>query len=113
MRAAKELAPFTSAQLQELLPFVDELWVPAGTQLAQEGRLCHELVIVAEGRLEARGRKGSAQLGPGDAFGWDAMRDRGLNEATVVAATSAQLIVMSHQQFRAAEALALAARNAA
>ena len=106
LRATKELAPFTSAQLEELLPFVDEQCVPAGAELAREGRLCHELLIVAGGQLEAHSKTGCARLGPGDVFGWKAMRDRGLNEATVVAASPTHVLVMSHQQFRAAEALA-------
>jgi len=106
LRATKELAPFTSAQLAGLLPFIDEQRVPAGAELAREGRLCHELLIVAGGQLETHGRSGCARLGPGDTFGWEAMRRRGLNEATVVAAGPTDVLVMSHQQFRAAEALA-------
>lgn len=106
LRATTELARFTTGQLQDLLPFIDEQSVPAGAELAREGRLCHELLIVAGGLLETHGKTGCAKLGPGDTFGWKAMRNRGLNEATVVAASPVHLLVMSHQQFRAAEALA-------
>ena len=105
LRATKELAPFTSAQLEELLPFVDEQCVPAGTELAREGRLCHELLIVAGGLLETYGQAGCKQLRPGDTVGWTAMRDRGINDATVIAVAPSHLLVMSHEQFRAADAL--------
>jgi CRP-like cAMP-binding protein len=112
LRATRELASFTTGQLQDLLPFIDERCVPAGTELAREGRLCHELLIVTGGEVEARGKRGLARLGPGDTIGWKAMRDRGLNEATVVAASPTHVLVMSHHQFHAAEALGLASRQA-
>ncbi len=105
----KELARFRSDQLEKLLPFVDEQCVPAGVELAREGQLCHEVLIVGGGWLQTHGQAGCARLGPGDTFGWDAMRDRGSNDATVVAASPAHVLVMSHQQFRAAEALTSAA----
>ena len=107
LRATTELASFTTGQLQGLLPFIDERYVPAGTELAREGSLCHELLIVAGGEVEACGKSGWAKLGPGHTIGWQAMRDRGLNEATVVAASPTHVLVMSHHQFRAAEALGL------
>jgi CRP-like cAMP-binding protein len=101
------LAGFDEARLRSLLPFIDEACIPAGSLVAQEGRLCHEFVIVAAGELETcrQGRPGS--LGPGDAFGWSEMRDRHPHSATVRAVSPAHLLVMSHEQFRAADALAL------
>ena len=109
LRGTRELAGLSEAQLRRLLPFIDEVCVVAGTRVADEGRLCHEFVIVASGLLETcrRGRPG--KLGPGDSFGWNAMRARGLNDATVVAAGPAHLLVMGHQQFRAAEGMSTAA----
>jgi signal-transduction protein with cAMP-binding, CBS, and nucleotidyltransferase domain len=86
------------------IAYFDEVAVRAGERIAVEGSPCHELVIVAEGRLEARSGERIGVLGPGDAIGWAAMERRGPNEATVVAATDARLLVMSHAQFRAAAA---------
>ena len=105
LQATRELARFTSAQLQRLLPFIDEQCVPAGTELAREGRLCHELIIVGGGLLETHGHAGRQQLRPGDTVGWMAMRARGINDATVIAVAPSHLLVMSHEQFRAADAL--------
>jgi len=105
LRATEEFAGVTTAELEDLLPFVDELSVPAGLRLAREGSFCHELLIVAEGCLGTNGQNGCAMLGPGEAFGWNAMRIRGRNEATVIAASPTHLLVMGHQQFRAVEAL--------
>jgi len=103
LRAVRELASRDDAELSALTHFMDEASVPAGTVLAQEGRLCHQLLIVATGRLEACRRGRPVLLGPGETVGWDAMRDRGRHDATVVAISEAHLLVMSHEQFRAME----------
>jgi CRP-like cAMP-binding protein len=106
LRLTKELGRHSNSQLRALLSFVDEISVPAGTQLAEEGRLCHQFLIVAEGQLETcqHGRQG--KLGPGESFGWQAMHEQGWHDATVMAATCVRLLVMSHEQFRAIKALA-------
>jgi CRP-like cAMP-binding protein len=103
--ATRELAGLRPGRLRNLLPFVDERYVAAGTEIAVEGRLCHELVIVAAGYLETSGQAGTGRLGPGDTLGWHAMWNRGRNDATVVAGSESRLLVMSHQQFRAVQAL--------
>lgn len=106
LRAAKELRGLSTAQLRRLMPYFDEQCIAAGEQLALEGGLCHQFVIVASGSLETcrQGRPGT--LGPGGAFGWQAMRDRGVYDASVYAGSPAHLLVMSHDQFRAVAALA-------
>jgi CRP-like cAMP-binding protein len=102
MRSSGHFAAWPDDALAGALGFFDEVRVPAGERLATEGTLCHEFVIVAEGLLEARSSSLLSKLGPGDSFGWSAMTARGRNEATVVAATDAVLLVMSHEQFRGA-----------
>jgi CRP-like cAMP-binding protein len=105
LRLAKELEGCNAAQLQGLLSQVDEVAVPAGTRLAQEGRLSHQFFVVAEGELETCRQGTRSKLEPGDAFGWNAMYVRGWDEATVTAASAARLLVMGHAQFRAVKAL--------
>jgi len=104
LRATTELGGWTDAQLRRLLPFVDEASVPAGQVIAEGGLLCHQLVIVASGVLETCRNGRSGRLGPGDTIGWDAMRERGTYDATVTSVSPARVLVMSHEQFRAAEA---------
>jgi CRP-like cAMP-binding protein len=101
LRAAKELSGWTDKQLRGLLPFVDEVSIPAGAVIAEAGRLCHQLVIVASGVLETCRNGRSGRVGPGDVFGWSAMGDRGAYDATVLSVSPARLLVMSHQQFGA------------
>ena len=93
--------------LRRLRPYFDEVCVRAGEQVAAEGRLCHQFFIVVEGELRSCRGGQTGRLGPGDEFGWEAMRERGVNEATVYALTDSRLLVMGHAQFRAADALAL------
>jgi len=107
LRSTKELARFSESQLRGLASYVDEQSVGAGSQLAAEGRLCHQLLIVASGRLETCRGGRRETLGPGDSFGWCAMRERGLNEANVSAVAPSRLLVMSHEQFRAIDGLTL------
>jgi CRP-like cAMP-binding protein len=101
LRAAKELTGRTDTQMRRLLPFIDEVTVPPGTVIAEAGRLCHQLVIVASGMLETCRNGRSGRLGTGDVFGWNAMRERGAYDATVQSISPARLLVMSHQQFGA------------
>ena len=79
----------------------DEVWVRAGEQIAVEGSLCHQFFVVVAGRLETCRGGARGEMSPGDDFGWAAMRDRGVNDASVRALTDARLLVMSHAQFRA------------
>lgn len=107
MSTREKIEVLRQVGLESLAGFFDEVCVPAGTLVAQEGRLCHEFVVVATGQLEACHRGRASRLGPGGALGWQAMRDRGRHAASVHAISPAHLLVMSHEQFRAADALGL------
>ena len=109
LREARDLAWLSQTRLRSLLPFFDEVRVRAGEELAVEGRFCHQFFIVVEGRLGTCRGGEPGILAVGDGFGWEAMRQRACNEASVSATCDARLLVMSHEQFRAADALALSA----
>jgi CRP-like cAMP-binding protein len=109
MTAADRLRALRSLRLESLLPYFDEVVVRAGDELAVEGRLCHQFFVVVEGRLETCRGGVRGELIAGQGFGWAAMRERGVNEASVRAMGDARVLVMSHEQFRAADALALSA----
>jgi hypothetical protein len=101
LRAVAELEPCTDLEVWSLLAYADEVRVFAGDGVAQEGRLCDELVVVVQGALCS----GSQLVGPGETVGWSEMWERATNPATVSAETDARLLVMSHGQFRAVKAL--------
>jgi len=100
LRAVPELAG-----LRDAARHFDEVRVAAGEMLAEEGGLCHQYLVVAEGTLRTQQRGQTGELGPGDSFGFSAMQSRDVNPAGVVALTEARVLVMSHAQFRAAEPL--------
>ena len=101
LRAVAELARRSDADIWSLLAYADEVRLSAGDRVAQEGRLCSQLVVVIDGTLRNRFH----QVVPGETVGWDAMWERSTNAATVTAETDARLLVMSHDQFRAVKAL--------
>jgi CRP-like cAMP-binding protein len=105
LSSTKELGALSRVQLRALLPFVDEMHVSAGTRLALEGRFCDLFLIVAAGEIESCRRGSKGKLESGDTAGWNAMHNRSRHDATLVAATNARLLVMSHSQFRAIRAL--------
>jgi CRP-like cAMP-binding protein len=101
LRALPELAHLSGSQLQGLLGHFDEITVPAGTVVARDGRLCAQYVVLLDGRLEACIDPGSRTAAAAASCGWDAMCQRGVSPATVVAVSDARLLVMGRAQFRA------------
>ena len=107
LRAAPELASYSDRDLKRLLPYFDEVTLPAGTVVAREGERCSEFVVVLNGSLHTRaGCIPARTLRAGDSLGWEAMWQRLPNDATAVVDADAQLLVMSHAQFRAIKAIA-------
>jgi CRP-like cAMP-binding protein len=105
LRALGELADRSDNDIWSLLSSTDEIRLPAGARVAQAGRYCTELVVIMEGTLRAVSNGSANRLGPGDSLGWQAMWDRSLNEATVIAETDVSLLVIGHAQFRAFKAV--------
>jgi CRP-like cAMP-binding protein len=101
LRRLPELAHLSGSDLRRLLGQFDEITVPAGTVIARAGRLCAQYVVVLDGRLETRTDRASAAVTAGASCGWDAMCERGVSPATVLAASDARLLVMGRAQFRA------------
>jgi hypothetical protein len=107
VRRINELASCQTRDLEALLPYFDEVTLSAGSQVAVEGRRCTEFVVVMDGRLNMCSAGTERRvLKAGDSFGWSAMWERGVNEATVVVEQAARLLVMSHAQFRAVKSIA-------
>ena len=107
LRSTPELARYSDSQLRPLLQYVDEVVVQEGCQVAVEGHLCSQFLIVTEGRLRAVSLHGGGHtLAAGDSWGWNEMWERSVNDATIVAETDARLLVMGHAQFRAVKAVA-------
>jgi CRP-like cAMP-binding protein len=82
--------------------YADEVDVPTGTKLAQEGRLAYEFFAIRSGTADVSldGRH-TAALGPGDFFGEIGLLAGDRRVATVVATSEMSLIVLTGSQLRA------------
>jgi len=106
LRASLQPASYSDKLLEKLLPYFDEVTLPAGSLVAREGALCSQFVVVVCGRLQATANGAQCvTLGAGDSVGWKAMWERSSNDSSVVVANDARLLVMSHAQFRAVKAM--------
>lgn len=78
----------------------DELSLPAGRHLCEQGRIGREAFVIVGGTAEVRrnGRK-VATLGPGDCVGELALLDHGPRTATVTAVTAVEVLVLGAREF--------------
>ena len=84
--------------------YADEVDVPAGTKLAEEGRFAYEFFAIQEGTAEVT-REGAvlATLGPGDFFGEIGLLSADRRVASVTATSPMRLVVLTGAQLRAIE----------
>src|SRR5690348_18338946 len=89
------------SELQTLARNTDDVPLPAGRTLIEQGKSNHNFFILLRGNADVTidGKKVST-LGAGDIFGEISMLDRGKATATVVTTTPIDALVMSHAQFR-------------
>lgn len=103
----KSVPFFSSMSKRELAAMAqqtDDLDVPAGKVLAQEGEIGHEFFVIDQGTAEVtRGGEHVADLGPGDFFGEMALLEEDRRTATVTASSPVRVIVMTRQSFRAVD----------
>jgi CRP-like cAMP-binding protein len=80
----------------------EDVKVEAGKILVSEGATGTEFFVILDGtaRIERRGRK-VADVGPGGFFGDLALLDRAPRNATVVAQTPMELLVLGQREFAA------------
>ena len=88
-------------ELGEISTLADELSLPAGTKLIEEGRQGHEFFVLVEGEVDvrAKGRKVKS-LSNGAFFGEMALVSSKPRNATVTAASPVRVLVVHEQAFR-------------
>ena len=86
--------------LQLVARRAEDVRVPTGKALVTEGETGHEFFAIISGtaRVERHGRK-IAGLGPGDAFGELALLEKAPRNATVIADTDMELVVLGQREF--------------
>ena len=90
----------SSSQLKTIKRAVDEVDVPAGKVLCDEGSVGREFFFIVTGTATVRrnGRK-IAELGPGGYFGELSLLDRKPRSATVVSTSDMTLLVLDQRRF--------------
>ncbi|MGA2521934.1 MAG: cyclic nucleotide-binding domain-containing protein [Acidimicrobiales bacterium] len=90
----------SAAQLRTIRKAVEEVTVPAGRVLCEEGTLGREFFFIVDGTASVRrnGRK-VATLEPGRYFGELSLLDRKPRSATVVSETPMTLLVLEQRRF--------------
>ncbi len=78
----------------------EDVSVPAGKELCREGEMGHQYFVILEGeaKVSRHGRK-IATVGPGDAFGELSLLSRAPRNATIVAETPMELVVLGQREF--------------
>jgi CRP-like cAMP-binding protein len=90
----------SARDLRTIRRATEEVTVPAGRVLCEEGTIGREFFLIVDGQASVRrnGRK-IATLGPGQYFGELALLDRRPRSATVVSETEMLLLILGQQQF--------------
>jgi CRP/FNR family cyclic AMP-dependent transcriptional regulator len=103
LRFLKDVPLFANCSKQSLgqiARLVDEVQLPAGHVLMQQGRIGDEFFVIVDGkvRVERDGRRIDV-LGPGDFLGEIALVDHRPRTATAVCETPCHLLVLGHREF--------------
>jgi CRP-like cAMP-binding protein len=90
----------TARERKTLRRAFEEVAVPAGKVLTEEGAIGREFFLILEGKASVlHDGRSVATLGPYQYFGELSLLDRGPRTATVVADTDMRLLVLSQREF--------------
>src|SRR2546423_6731398 len=102
LRAIPLFATLSRRDAEQVARWADEVDVPAGKHLVEQGRFAHEFFAIVSGTAEVLvdGER-VAELGPGDFFGEIALLEHQRRSATVTATTPITAIAMHERHFHA------------
>jgi len=86
--------------LQLVARRAEDVRVAAGKTLVSEGETGHEFFVILQGtaKVSRQGRK-IASIGPGAAFGELALLEKAPRNATIIAETDMELVVLGQREF--------------
>ena len=100
LKAVPLFAKMSKKELDLMVRQADHLRYPARHTVVRDGTPGEEFWLVVEGELAVqRGGETVAKLGPGDAFGELAVIDPAPRDATIVATTPVELLVIGRRRF--------------
>lgn len=113
LRTVPLFANCSKASLTQIARLADEVSLPAGRVLTQQGRTGNEFFVIIEGkvRVERDGRRIDIE-GPGDFLGEIALVDHRPRTATAICETPCRLLVVGHREFHTLLAQSPAISNA-
>ena len=92
-------------ELEQVGGWTDEVEIPAGKHLAEQGEFAYEFFVIESGTADvSKGGQHIKTLGPGDFFGEIGLVRSSRRTASVVATSPMSLIVMARREFQAMEA---------
>lgn len=95
-------ADLPTKQRGRIASWADEIDLPAGKQLIEQGAFAHEFFLITEGAAEVlHDGKHLADLGPGDFFGEIALLEGHRRTASVVTTSPMRVVVMFSREFDA------------
>ncbi len=90
----------SNSQLKTIRRAIEEVVVPKGRVLCEEGSIGREFFFIVEGKAAVtRDGRRTATLGPGTYFGELALLDRKPRSATVTSDTDMTLLVLEQRRF--------------
>jgi CRP/FNR family cyclic AMP-dependent transcriptional regulator len=90
----------SSREREQVARWADEVDVPAGKHLLDQGRFAYEFFVIEDGTAEVRqDRHPIATLGPGDVVGEIGLLEGALRSATIETLTPVRAIVMDATSF--------------
>ena len=88
--------------LATVAKYSEHVKLKAGTQMTTQGEIGHEFFVIIDGKATVnRDGKQLVVLGPGDSFGELSLLDRAPRNATVVAETEVDTLVLGQREFSA------------
>lgn len=97
-------ASLSKGEREQVARSADEVDLPEGKALIEEGEFGYEFFVLERGTVEvSREGRPLAQLGPGDFFGEMALEESDRRNATVRATSPVRAIVMTTQAFHGME----------
>ncbi|WP_158412238.1 cyclic nucleotide-binding domain-containing protein [Ilumatobacter nonamiensis] len=102
LRSVALFSACSKKELEKVAKATDEVSMPAGKMIMDQGRLGREAFIVVDGEVVVkRNNRKVATLGPGSVVGEMSLLDKGPRTATVICDTDCTLLVIDHRRFMA------------
>ena len=102
MKQLPLFADLPHKQLERVATWADEIDLPAGKHLIEQGAFAHEFFLITEGTAEVlHDGKHLGDLGPGDFFGEIALLEGHRRTASVITTSPMRVVVMFSREFDA------------